>query len=257
MGNVAVDMADIRKSYGSIVALDEVNLSVRSGEVTALVGDNGAGKSTLIKCLSGVHSPDSGTIRIRGEEAFIDSPGKAKELGIETTYQDLALASNLSVAKNIFLGREEVLGPNRLFGVLNKSKMRAQAQELLEDLNIGDIDPDALAGDLSGGQRQLVAISRTLLTDPEIVIMDEPTSALSVEGATQVLDLIRELREQGITVLLISHNLDHVLDVADRIKVLYQGMDAGVLERDVATRDEIVSRMVSGLPDQQPEDTVA
>lgn len=257
MENAAIEMNNIRKTYGSIVAIDDVDLTLRDGEVLALVGDNGAGKSTLVKCLSGVHTPDEGTIKIRGEEVTINDPRKAKDLGIETTYQDLALASNLTVAKNIFLGREEVLGPDWLFGILNESRMKERTQELLDDLKIGDIDPDALAGDLSGGQRQLVAISRMLLTDPDIVIMDEPTSALSVEGAKQVLDLIDRLREQGISVLLISHNLENVLDVTDRIKVLFRGQDAGVVEAEGVTRDQIVSRLVSGHPEEHSEDTVA
>lgn len=247
----AVSMENIGKTYGEIVALDDVELALREGEILALVGDNGAGKSTLIKCLAGVHSPTSGTIRVGGQVVTIDTPREAKELGIETTFQDLALASNLTVAQNIFLGREEMKGPDRIFGILDKQRTNERARELLEDLEI-DVEPDALVGDLSGGQRQLVAISRMLLTAPQIVVMDEPTSALSVEGAERVLDLIEHLRDQGISVLLISHNLEEVLQVADRIQVLYQGLDAGVIDGETATRDEIVSRMISGHPDADP-----
>lgn len=247
-----VSMENIGKTYGEIVALDGVDLELYEGEILALVGDNGAGKSTLIKCLAGVHSPTEGTIRVEGREVDIGNARESKDLGIETTFQDLALASNLTVAQNIFLGREETKGFDRLFSILDKSEMNSRAEELLEDLEI-DVEPDAHVGDLSGGQRQLVAISRMLLTDPKIVIMDEPTSALSVEGAQRVLDLIEHLRDRGIAVLLISHNLEDVLQVADRIQVLYQGLDAGVVDGDTATRDEIVSRMVSGHPEREAE----
>lgn len=245
----AVSMENIEKRYGEIVALDGVDLALRKGEILALVGDNGAGKSTLIKCLAGVHSPTSGTIHIDGQPVTIDSPRESKELGIETTFQDLALASNLTVAQNIFLGREVMKGLDRIFGILDKQSMNDRTRELLEDLEI-DVEPNALVGDLSGGQRQLVAISRMLLTDPQVVVMDEPTSALSVEGADRVLELIEQLRDQGISVLLISHNLENVLQVADRVQVLYQGLDAGTVDGDTTTRDEIVARMVSGHPDR-------
>jgi|AntDeeMinimDraft_4_1070355.scaffolds.fasta_scaffold02168_5 ABC-type sugar transport system ATPase subunit len=246
----AVSMKDIEKRYGEIVALDGVDLTLRKGEILALVGDNGAGKSTLINCLAGVHSPTSGRIEVDGRKVTIDSPRESKQLGIETTFQDLALASNLTVAQNIFLGREEMKGPDLLFGLLDKQSMNERTRELLEDLNI-DVEPDALVGDLSGGQRQLVAISRMLLTDPQVVVMDEPTSALSVEGADRVLDLIERLRDQGISVLLISHNLENVIQIADRVQVLYQGLDAGTVDGATTTRDEIVGRMVSGHPDRK------
>ena len=240
-----VEMREIHKRFGEIIALDGVDLTLREGEVLGLVGDNGAGKSTLIKCLAGAHEPTDGTIRLRGEAVVIDSPRAAKAHGIETTFQDLALAPNLTVARNVFLGREEMIGPDRVFGLLDKSAMRDRAGELLDDLEI-DVAPDQTVGGLSGGQRQLVAVSRMLLSDPDIVIMDEPTSALSVEGADRVLELIEQMRDRGISVLLISHNLEYLQRVADRIKVLHQGHDAGVLDAETVTRDEVVSRMVSG-----------
>jgi ABC-type sugar transport system ATPase subunit len=240
-----VEMREIHKQFGEIIALDGVDLTLREGEVLGLVGDNGAGKSTLIKCLAGAHEPTSGTVRLRGEAVVIDSPRAAKARGIETTFQDLALAPNLTVAQNVFLGREEMIGPDRVFGLLNRSAMRDRAGELLDDLEI-DVSPDQTVGGLSGGQRQLVAVSRMLLSDPDIVIMDEPTSALSVEGADRVLELIEQMRDRGISVLLISHNLEYLQRVADRIKVLHQGHDAGVLDAETVTRDEVVSRMVSG-----------
>lgn len=194
----------------------------------------------------------SGSIAVRGEPVEITNPRVAQNLGIETTFQELALADNLSVTQNIFLGREEMIGSESLFGILNKEKMARRTDELLADLDI-DVPPTAAVGDLSGGQRQLVAISRMLLSDPDIMIMDEPTSALSVEGADHVLDLIRTLQEQGISIIYISHNLEYLQGVADRIKVLHQGRDAGVVETEAVTRDEIVSRMIAGAPNGEGE----
>ena len=241
----AVSMEGISKYFGEVVALEDVDLELRRGEVLALVGDNGAGKSTLIKCLAGVHEPDAGEIRIDGAEVEITNPRDAKALGIETAYQDLALAGNLTVTQNVFLGREETTAFEGLVGVLDKDAMNERAAELLGDLEI-DIDPGATVRDLSGGERQLVALSRTLLSDPEIIIMDEPTSALSVEGADRVLALIDRLRDQGISIILISHNLEYTREVADRVQVLFHGRNAGVLDAQTATRDGIVSRMIGG-----------
>lgn len=245
--DAVVSMEGICKYFGEVVALEDVHLDLRRGEVLALVGDNGAGKSTLIKCLAGVVEPDDGQIRLGGRPVDIESARDAKSLGIETAYQDLALAGNLSVTENIFLGREQVNGLGGLFGVLDKDAMRERTAELLEDLEL-DISPDATVSDLSGGERQLVAISRTLLSDPEIIIMDEPTSALSVEGAERVLELIERLRDQGISIILISHNLEYTRRVADRIHVLHNGRSAGVIDGETATRDEIVGRMIGGAP---------
>jgi len=241
-----VEMEGIAKRFGEVVALEDVDFELREAEVHGLVGDNGAGKSTLIKCLAGVIRPDRGTISVHGRRVSIDNPRIAKELGIETTFQDLALAENLVVTQNIFLGREEVRGPNSILGVLDKKRMRKRAEELLADLEIG-VSPDASVGDLSGGERQLVAISRTLLSEPDVIIMDEPTSALSVEGADRVVELTKQLQSQGISIILISHNIEYMQRVADRIKVLHNGHDAGDLPGD-ATRDDIVARMVGGVP---------
>ncbi|MFB6106871.1 MAG: ATP-binding cassette domain-containing protein [Halobacteriaceae archaeon] len=248
-----VEMEGITKTFGEVVALEGVDLHLRRNEVLALAGDNGAGKSTLIKCLAGAFEPDEGTIRMNGEVVRIDSPRVSKRLGIETTFQDLAVAGNLSVTQNIFLGREDVTGPSGLFGVLDKRSMRERARELLEDLEIG-VDVDEKVSNLSGGERQLVAISRTMLSDPEIVIMDEPTSALSVEGAERVLELIDRMQEQGISIILISHNLDYMQRAADRIQVLHHGHNAGILDATATSRDEIVKRMVGGMPDEERGD---
>ncbi|MBV0926106.1 ATP-binding cassette domain-containing protein [Halomicroarcula limicola] len=245
-----VEMEGITKTFGEVVALRDVTFELRRNEVLALAGDNGAGKSTLIKCLAGALRPDSGTIRVDGEVVEIRNPRQAKELGIETTFQDLAVAGNLTVAQNIFLGREEVTGPNTMLGVLDKRAMRERARELLEDLEIR-VDVDEKVANLSGGERQLVSISRTLLSDPKIVIMDEPTSALSVEGAERVLELISQMQNQGISIILISHNLDYVQRAADRIHILHQGHSAGVIDGPTADRDDIVSRMVGGMPDEE------
>jgi len=245
-----VEMEGIEKRFGEVVALEDVTLRLRRNEVLAIAGDNGAGKSTLIKCLAGAHRPDAGVIRIDGETVDIDSPRKAKRLGIETTFQDLAVAGNLTVTQNVFLGREEVQGPNTLLGVLDKGAMRERAGELLDDLKI-NVDVDEKVANLSGGERQLVSISRTLLSDPEIVIMDEPTSALSVEGADRVLELIDRMQDQGISIVLISHNLDHVRRAADRVQVLHQGRSAGVLGGEGVDRDDIVTRMIAGMPESE------
>ncbi|MFC4360419.1 ATP-binding cassette domain-containing protein [Halobium salinum] len=247
-----VVMEDITKRYGEVVALEDVTLELRRNEVLALAGDNGAGKSTLIKCLAGAVRPDDGTIRVDGEVVEMDSPRTAKRLGIETTFQDLAVAGNLTVTQNVFLGRERASGPGGLFGILDKSSMRRRARELLEELEIG-VDVEEKVSNLSGGERQLVSISRTLLSDPKIVIMDEPTSALSVEGAERVLDLIDRMQAQGISIILISHNLDHIRRAADRVQILHQGTDAGVLDGATVTQDEIVKRMVAGKPSSEDE----
>lgn len=239
-----VSMEGLTKTYDGVIALEDVNLKLQRGEVLGLAGDNGAGKSTLIGCLAGATEPDSGMIQIDGEQVHIPNPRRAKVFGIETTFQDLALAGNLSVTQNIFLGRETVSGIGG-FGILKKKDMRERAEELLDDLEI-TVDPTATVNGLSGGEQQLVAISRTLLSDPVIVIMDEPTSALSVEGANRVLNLIERMQDQGISIILISHNLEYMKRVTDRIKVLHNGHDAGVVEAEDVTRDTLVSLMVSG-----------
>ena len=252
-----VEMEGITKTYGEVVALSDVTFRLRRNEILALAGDNGAGKSTLIKCLAGAIKPDSGTIRVDGEVVEIANARASKDLGIETTFQDLAIAGNLTVTQNIFLGRESVSGPSGLFGVLNKPAMRKRARELLDDLEI-HVEVDEKVSNLSGGERQLVSISRTLLSDPKIVIMDEPTSALSVEGADRVLDLIDRMQEQGISIILISHNLDYIRRAADRIHVLHQGKSAGIIDDDDEfDQDEIVKRMVGGMPEGERSEQAA
>ena len=243
-----VEMDGVSKHFGGVVALEDVDFRLRRNEVLALAGDNGAGKSTLIKCLAGEIQPTSGTIRVDGDDVEIGNPRVAKDLSIETTFQNLAVAGNLTVTQNIFLGREQVTGPDSLLGVLDKNSMRERAQALLDDLEI-NVDIGAKVSNLSGGERQLVSISRTMLSDPKIVIMDEPTSALSVEGADRVLNLIERMQSQGISIILISHNLEYIQQAADRIHVLHQGESAGVIENSEIDRDEIVRRMIGGMPD--------
>jgi len=242
--NILLSMEGISKRFGNITALEGIDLEVKEQEVLGLVGDNGAGKSTLISCISGALSPDSGSIWFDSEKVNLPNPRKAEELGIETTFQDLAICDNLSVAQNIFLGQELTFGPP-FVGIRKKKAMRTRAAELLDELNI-DIPVEATAGNLSGGEQQLVAVSRTMLSDPKMIIMDEPTSALSVEGADQVLSLIERMNDNGITILLVSHNLEYIQLVTDRIQVLHQGENAGVLMNDGVEKDDIVQRMIAG-----------
>lgn len=253
--DIIVSMEGISKYFGEIVALEDVEFELRREEVLGLVGDNGAGKSTLIKCLAGAHQPDEGIIRIDGEKVTIDNPRVAKRIGIETTFQDLALADNLSVAQNIFLGREVIAGVKGI-GILNKNEMGQRAEKLLNDLEIG-VDPQSTVRNLSGGERQLVSISRTLLSDPKIIIMDEPTSALSVEGTERVLNLIERMRDRGISIILISHNLEDAQNIVDRIHILHQGHNGGILDAEDATRDKIVNRMVGEKPQETDKENTS
>ncbi|WP_128906086.1 ATP-binding cassette domain-containing protein [Halorubrum amylolyticum] len=236
---------ELTKHFGSIVAVEDVDISLREGEVMALVGDNGAGKSTLIKTLCGVHRPTRGEIYVRGEPVAFEDYSDARERGIETVYQDLALAEKQSVAANVFLGHEPVrqdpLG--KLFGVVDEARMVERARESLDRVQI-PVDPHARVSDLSGGQQQAVAIARALQSDPDILILDEPTSALSIEGARNVLRVIDDLRDQGLAIILISHNIRQVITIADRISVLAQGRLAGVRDADDVTRDEVIALMM-------------
>jgi D-xylose transport system ATP-binding protein len=231
----------VSKSFGPVQALSDVDFEVQSGEVVALVGDNGAGKSTLVKTIAGIHPPDAGTISFEGEEVSIGGPHDAVELGIATVYQDLALCDNLDVVENLFLGREETGGEGRVAVVrpLDEVGMEKQTGELLENLAVTITDVRAEVGTMSGGQRQQVAIARSLLGEPKLVMLDEPTAALGVRQTAQVLELIKRLRERGYGVVVISHNLADVFEVADRIFVLRLGQKAGEFGRD-ASQDQVV-----------------
>jgi ABC-type sugar transport system ATPase subunit len=233
---------EISKRFGAVIALHQVSLEIFPGEITGLVGDNGAGKSTLIKIISAAYQADSGKIELDGRVARFESTAEARTAGIETVYQDLALAGNLSVWANIFLGREK---QNRL-GLLDKRRMAREARSMLEQLNI-NVPPISLpVASLSGGQRQAIAIARAAAWGSKVIIMDEPTAALGVKETTAVEEVIRELRDQGFGILLISHNLDQVFRLADRISVFKRGMYVGSRETDQTDPEEIIS-MITGL----------
>ncbi|MBZ4317897.1 ATP-binding cassette domain-containing protein [Streptomyces sp. SCA2-4] len=233
----------ISKRFGAVQALTDVELEIRPGEVVALVGDNGAGKSTLVKTIAGVAPADDGVIEWEGRPVTIDRPHTAQELGIATVYQDLALCDNLDVVGNLFLGREISRA-----GVLDEVEMERRARELLATLSIRIPSVRIPVAALSGGQRQTVAIARSLLGEPKVVILDEPTAALGVEQTAQVLDLVERLRERGLGVILISHNMADVQAVADRVAVLRLGRNNGVFAVRTTSQEEIVSA-ITGATD--------
>jgi len=226
----------VSKSFGPVQALQGVDFAVHAGEVVALVGDNGAGKSTLVKVIAGIHGADGGRILFEGQPVKISSPNDAVGLGIATVYQDLALCDNLDVVENLFLGREEV-GTARS---LDETDMEHRSHELLSNLAVTITDVRAEVGTMSGGQRQQVAIARSLLGEPKIVLLDEPTAALGVRQTAQVLALIKRLKEQGHGVVVISHNLADVFEVADRIFVLRLGRESGVYDADKVSQEDVV-----------------
>ncbi|MFI6496970.1 ATP-binding cassette domain-containing protein [Nonomuraea typhae] len=233
----------ISKRFGAVQALTDVALEVNAGEVLAVVGDNGAGKSTMIKVIAGVGPPDEGEIRWEGRPVTIHSPGEAQALGIATVYQDLALCDNLDVVGNLFLGNEL-----RHVGVLDEVTMEKRSRDLLNTLSIKIPSVRIPVASLSGGQRQTVAISRSLLGEPKVVLLDEPTAALGVEQTAQVLDLVERLRAQGLGVILISHNMVDVKAVADRIAVLRLGRNNGVFEARATSQEEIIAA-ITGATD--------
>jgi D-xylose transport system ATP-binding protein len=239
-----LQLRNITKAFGSVQALSDVDFEVNQGEVMALVGDNGAGKSTLIKCIAGTHSPDSGEILFEGQEVHIHGPKDSARLGIEVVYQDLALCDNLDVVQNMFLGREI-----QRFQILNEAAMEQRTAETLKSLAVTTIrsvrQPVAT---LSGGQRQSVAVAKAVQWNSKLVILDEPTAALGVAQTEQVLALVRRLGEQGLGVVLISHNLHDVFETADRITVLRLGRDVGVFDRRQTTQQEVVSAITAGIP---------
>ena len=235
-GNTPVlELEGVSKSFGPVQALSEVDFKVHNGEVVALVGDNGAGKSTLVKAIAGIHPVDEGRIVFEGNEVRIAGPTDATDLGIATVYQDLALCDNLDVVENLFLGREEG-------GLaLDETSMEKQTGELLGRLAVTIVDIRSEVGTLSGGQRQQVAIARSLLGDPKLVVLDEPTAALGVRQTAMVLNLIKRLKEEGHAVVVISHNLADVFEVADRIFVLRLGRKAADLGAHEASQEEVVA----------------
>jgi D-xylose transport system ATP-binding protein len=242
-----LELKGVNKRFGAVQALTDVDFTVHAGEVVALVGDNGAGKSTLIKTISGVGLADSGEFLFEGRPAHIGGPQDATNLGIATVYQDLALADNLDVAANLYLGRENYLpGPARYLKMLNDTGMEQKSVELITSLSSRIPSVTTPVASLSGGQRQIVAIARSLLGEPKLVMLDEPTAALGVAQTRQVLDLILRLKERGLAVIVISHNLADVFEVADRIVVLFLGRNAGDYDRAKTTREEVVRAITSG-----------
>jgi D-xylose transport system ATP-binding protein len=237
------------KSYGAVQALRGVDLWLGHGEVLALLGDNGAGKSTLIKALGGVHALDAGEILVGGERLPLRTPVEARAAGIETLHQDLALFDNLSALANFFIGRElRRRGPLGRLGLLDEGAMAAEWDERLERLLVRIPDAEHDVGVLSGGQRQAVAVLRAVAFATRVVILDEPTAALGVRESRQVLDLVRRLPEQGVSVLLISHSLEHVMQVAHRAVVLRQGRVAGEAVPTPDNHEALVSMIVGGAP---------
>jgi simple sugar transport system ATP-binding protein len=252
MGEITLEARKIVKRYGSVEALSGASFSVRAGEVTALIGDNGAGKSTLIKCLSGVTQPTSGEIVLGGKPVVLDSPTRARELGIETVHQDLAVAPDLDPAANLYLGREikrkGILGA---LGMLDKAEMRRRAQEEFANLGVTLRSVTVPIGSLSGGQRQSVAVARSVVWASKVVFMDEPTAALGVVQRERVLDVIRTVRDRGIAIVLISHNMPEVLSVADRIEVLRLGSRVARFTASETSLEDLVGAMTGALTQEE------
>lgn len=236
----------IEKNFGGVRALRQVDFAIYPGRVVGLVGDNGAGKSTLIKILAGALQPDGGRILFEGQEVAIRNPRHARELGIETVYQNLALVERMDAAANIFLGREPLRRSLPGVNVVDRRRMRVEAADLLSRLSIRLASHGAPVSTLSGGQRQSVAIGRAFSTTPKVVLLDEPTAALGVAEAERVLQLIGLLRKQAIGIVLISHTLHHVFAVADRIVILHRGARVFEAEAAQTTMDEVVRHIVGG-----------
>ena len=236
----------LSKRFGGVQALSELSFDLTPGEVLALAGDNGAGKSTLIKLISGVHLPDAGEIRFKGERIAMSHPHIARGLGIETIYQDLSLADNLDIGANVFLGREPERRLLGLLPMLDRRRMREQAQAVLESLGIEIAAPEFTrpVRHLSGGQRQAVAIGRAIFWKAEVLILDEPTASLGVPEQRKVRELIMRLKQQNVAVIFISHNLAEIFEISDRVLVLRRGANAGERRIGETDNDEIVKLMV-------------
>ena len=240
-----LELRGVYKSFGSVQALTDVDFEVRAGEVMALVGDNGAGKSTLIKCIAGIHPMDEGQMLFDGQPVTVHGPKDAAKLGIEVVYQDLALCDNLDVVQNMYLGREA----HNVFQVLSEPPMEAKTRETLKSLRVTTIKSiRQTVATLSGGQRQSVAVARAVMWNSKLVILDEPTAALGVAQTEQVLALVNRLAEQGLGVVLISHNLHDIFETATRITVLRLGRNAGLFERAKVTQEQVVHAITAGQP---------
>jgi len=242
LGEALLQIRGLYKSFGAVQALSDVHLDVPAGEVTALCGDNGAGKSVLIKCIAGTHQPDRGRIYWEGKPVRIHNARDASAMGIETVYQDLALADNLDIVQNMFLGRERLR-----FGLLDENDMERSASDTLASLRVTTVRSIRQpVGSLSGGQRQSVAVAKAVMWNSKLVIMDEPTAALGVAQTTMVLDLIKRLRDRGLAVIVVSHNLNDIFEVADRIAVLYLGRLVVQDQISAFDRQSVVEYMTTG-----------
>jgi D-xylose transport system ATP-binding protein len=248
-GSPVLELRGVSKHFGAVQALYKVDFHVAPGEVMALVGDNGAGKSTLIKCIAGIHPIDEGEIVFDGQEVSIHGPKDASNLGIEVVYQDLALADNLDVVQNMFLGREELDGLRRL----DEITMESRASQTLADLSVTTIRSvrQTVAG-LSGGQRQSVAVAKAVMWNSRVVILDEPTAALGVAQTRQVLDLVKRLGQQGLAVILISHNLHDIFEVADNVTVLRLGQNVAEFKVGDVTQTQVVEAITAGKMSNVP-----
>jgi D-xylose transport system ATP-binding protein len=233
-----LELKGISKRFGAVQALSEVDFEVYAGEAVGLVGDNGAGKSTLVKTIAGINIPDAGQYIFGGKQAHISGPTDVTKLGISTVYQDLALCDNLDVVNNLYLGREELVD---LVPVLREEAMERRATQVLRDLAVKIPHVRTPVASLSGGQRQSVAVARSVMWDAKVVMLDEPTAALGVSQTKQVLELIRRLRDQGLAVVVISHNMADVFEVADRIVVMRLGRRVATFDVREASREEVVS----------------
>ncbi|MER8911080.1 ATP-binding cassette domain-containing protein [Mesorhizobium sp. M0018] len=253
-GGVILEARNVVKRYGHVTALDGVDFELRAGEILAVVGDNGAGKSSLIKALTGAIVPDSGDILLDGQPVHFKGPLEARKLGIETVYQDLAVAAALDIASNLFLGRERrrpgFLG--NVLRMLDKKGMRAEAERSMADLKFHLPSIGSAVESLSGGQRQGVAVARAALFAKKLAIMDEPTAALGVRETGQVLDLIRAIRQRGLPVVLISHNMPNVFEIADRIHIMRLGKRAAVVSPKTHTMGDVVAIMTGAAKFEKP-----
>ncbi len=242
MASPILSLKRVNKSFGPVHVLKDVDFSAYAGKVTALVGDNGAGKSTLIKCIAGIYTPETGEFIFEGNPVTISGPRDATALGIEIVYQDLALCDNLDIVHNMFVGREEISGIT-----LNESSMESLAKKTLDGLSVRTVKSiRQKVASLSGGQRQTVAIARAVLWNSKVVILDEPTAALGVAQTEQVLKLVRQLADNGLAVIVISHNLNDVFQVADNIAAMYLGSMAAQVEKNSVTQNDVVRLITTG-----------
>jgi D-xylose transport system ATP-binding protein len=245
MASPILSLRKVNKSFGPVHVLKDVNFDAYAGKVTALVGDNGAGKSTLIKCIAGIYTPETGEFIFEGNKVTIAGPRDATALGIEIVYQDLALCDNLDIVHNMFLGREEKSGIT-----LNESTMESMAKKTLDGLSVRTVKSiRQKVASLSGGQRQTVAIARAVLWNSKVVILDEPTAALGVAQTEQVLKLVRQLADNGLAVIVISHNLNDVFQVADNIAAMYLGTMAAQVEKNSVSQNDVVRLITTGSAD--------